>query len=465
MSEEKHVIKNIAEQEGGLKKELSTAQLSMIAIGGAIGTGLFMGSGFAISLAGPAVLISYIIGGLIALIMMGCLSEMTVSQPTAGSFGVYAEQYINPWAGFVVRYSYWFSVVIAIGTEVTAVGMYMKYWFPQVPGLVWILLFSIALIIVNGTSVGNFGKFEFVFASIKVVAIVVFILVGCYVVFGASASHPEITFDNYTNDGGFLAKGLSGIVLGAFIAIFSYFSMEMIAVTAGEAKNPEVAVPRALKSAIVRLFVFYILSLGIMLAMLPWKQAGVGESPFVTAFSLVGIPYAAAIMNFVVLTAALSSMNSMLYVSSRMIFSLSRGGYAPKSLGDVSKNGVPVKALLISSLGIALAAIVNQVLPQDSQFLSMMGMSMFGPVFTWFMIMVTHLFFRKKWEASGGRQLPVRVPFYPYSTWIGIVLISIVFLYPCIKVFQVTLWTGIPWFIIISLIYFIWFSKKDKDRK
>jgi len=201
--------------------------------------------------------------------------------------------------------------------------------------------------------------------------------------------------------------------------------------------------------------------LGIMLAMLPWRMAGVGESPFVMAFSMVGIPYAAGIMNFVVLTAALSSMNSMLYVSSRMIFSLSRGGYAPKSLGDITKNGVPVKALLVSSLGIALAAIVNQVVPQDSQFLSMLGMSMFGPLFTWMMIMVTHLYFRRYWDATGGRKLPVRMPFYPYSTWFGIILLAIVIIYPSFTIFRVTLYTGIPWFILISAIYFIWFKKKE----
>lgn len=464
MSQDKKNV-HIAD-ESGLKKELSTAQLTMIAIGGAVGTGLFMGSGFAISKAGPAVIFSYVIGALIALIMMGTLSEMTVSQPTAGSFGVYAEQYVNPWAGFVVRYSYWLCIVVAIGTEVTAVGIYMQYWFPQIPAMFWILGFSIALIIVNITSAKNFANFEFVFASIKVIAIVIFILVGCYVVFGAPQNHPEITFANYTNDGGFVPFGIGGILIGAFVALFSYFSMEMIAITAGEAKDPEVAVPKALRSAIARLFIFYILSLGIMLAMVPWRQAGVGESPFVTAFSMVGIPFASGIMNFVVLTAALSAMNSMLYVSSRMIFSLSRGGYAPKSLGDLSKNGVPVKALIISSLGIALAAVVNQVIASgEGQFLTMMGISMFGPVFTWFMIMVTHLFFRKKWEAAGGKKLAVRMPWYPYSTWLGIILISVCFIYASVKEFKVTLYTGIPWFIFISIVYFVWFAKKDKLRK
>jgi len=455
---------NAVEKEAGLKKELTTGQLGMIAIGGAIGTGLFLGSGFAISLAGPAVIVSYVIGGIIALLMMTALSEMAVAQPTAGSFGVYAEEYINPWAGFVLRYSYWVGVVIAVGTEVTATGIYMQRWFPQVPSLIWILIFSGVLFLVNSTSVGNFGKFEFWFASIKVAAIVAFILIGCIVIFGPAGEAAGFTFDNYTNDKGFAPFGVSGILLGSFIAIFSYLSMEMIAVTAGEAKDPEKAVPRALKSAMLRLFLFYIFSIGLMLAMVPWAQAGATESPFVTAFSLIGIPYAADIMNFVVLTAALSAINSMMYVSSRMMFSLSRGGYAPKSFGNLTKNGVPLNALIVSCTGVVLAIIVNRVMPQDSQFVSMMGMSMFGPVFTWMMILITHLYFRPKWEASGGRQLPVRMPLFPVLNWVGIILLGSVVLYSCVTVFKTTLFMGIPWFICISLVYFIWFARKKQSQ-
>lgn len=457
-------IKNLADKEEGLQKQLTTAQLGMIAIGGAIGTGLFLGSGFAISMAGPSVIISYAIGGIIALLMMIALSEMSVAQPTAGSFGVYAEQYINPWAGFVLRYSYWIGVVIAVGTEVTATGIYMQYWFPQIPSLIWIIVFAAILFIVNSTSVGNFGKFEFWFASIKVAAIAAFIVIGCIVIFGPSGQSAGFTFDNYTNDRGFAPFGISGILLGGFVAIFSYLSMEMIAVTAGEAKDPEKAVPRALKSAMLRLFLFYIISIGLMLAMVPWAKAGATQSPFVTAFSLIGVPYAAGIMNFVVLTAALSAINSMMYVTSRMMFSLSRGGYAPKAFGNLTKNGVPLNALIISCAGVLLAIVVNRVLPQDSQFVSMMGMSMFGPVFTWMMILITHLYFRPKWQAAGGRELPVKMPLFPVLNWVGIILLGGTVLYSCLTVFKSTLAMGIPWFIIISLIYFIWFAKKSKNE-
>lgn len=322
--------------------------------------------------------------------------------------------------------------------------------------------FAAILFIVNCTSVGNFGKFEFWFASIKVAAIVAFIIIGCTLVFGSNGEASGFTFANYTNDRGFAPFGVSGVLLGTFVAIFSYLSMEMIAVTAGEAQDPEKAVPRALKSAMLRLFLFYIISIGLMLAMVPWSHAGATQSPFVTAFSMAGIPYAAGIMNFVVLTAALSAINSMMYVTSRMMFSLSRGGYAPQAFGKLTKHGVPMNALIISCTGVLLAIVVNRVLPQDSQFISMMGMSMFGPVFTWMMIMVTHLFFRPKWKAMGGRELPVKMPFFPYLNWVGILLLGTVVLYSCLTAFKTTLAMGIPWFIIISLAYYFGFSKKKK---
>lgn len=259
-----------------------------------------------------------------------------------------------------------------------------------------------------------------------------------------------------------MPKGISGVIIATFISIFSYLSMEMIAVTAGEAKDPEVAVPRAMKSTIVRLVIFYLVSLTLMLAIIPWKEAGTTVSPFVKVFQIVGIPGAADIMNFVVLTAALSAMNSMLYVTSRMLFSLSRGGYAPKVFGKISNKGIPLNALLISTIGILIAAVVNKVLPGNDQYMFMMGLSMFGPIFTWVMILVTHLYFRKKWNEIGGRKLPVKMPFFPYTTWLGIILLSFIFIYASVKMFNSTIYMGIPWMIFISICYAIWSKKNPK---
>ncbi len=255
----------IAQREGGLRRTLSARQMTMIAIGGAIGTGLFLGSGFAIGFAGPSVLISYAIGALISLLLMGCLAEMTVAHPTSGSFGAHAEHYLGPWAGFLVRYAYWACIVLAVGTEVTAVALYMKYWLPAVPGWVWIAGFSAVLVFVNALSVDVFGSVEYGFSVVKIAAIVAFIAIGGYVVFvdpslvaDPNAGAPGLR--HYFEHGGFFPKGLWGTWVAVIVSIFSYLSIEMIAVAAGEAQDPERAVTRAFRSTVIRLVLFSISS-------------------------------------------------------------------------------------------------------------------------------------------------------------------------------------------------------------
>ena len=333
----------IAEREQGLKRRLSSGQMSMIAIGGAIGTGLFLGSKFAIGFAGPSVLISYAIGGLITLLLMGCLAEMTVAHSTSGSFGAYAEHYIGPLAGFLVRYAYWSCVVLAVGTEVTAVAEYMKFWFPSVPGWQWVCVFSAALIFINAMSVKAFGTVEYWFSTIKVSAIVAFIVLGAYVVWGS----PEHGVAQYTAHGGFFPNGVWGMWVAVVISIFSYLSVEMIAVAAGEAEDPERAVKQAFRATIVRLVVFYLLTLALILAIVPWDQAGKGGSPFVKVMQAVDIPYAAGVINFIVLVAALSAMNSQLYITTRMMFSLSRAGHAPAALPAYARRHAAERAAAV----------------------------------------------------------------------------------------------------------------------
>jgi len=351
----------ITHRELGLRRQLTSGQMSMIAIGGAIGTGLFMGSAYAIGYAGPSVLVSYAIGALITLLLMGCLAEMTVAHSTSGSFGAYAEFYISPLAGFLVRYAYWAAIVLAVGAEVTAVAMYMKYWFAHVPEWVWIVSFSSVLILLNAISVKTFGNFEYWFSTIKISAIVGFIILAVYVVFGSG--NPQYGVQNYTAHDGFFPHGVSGMWIAVIVSIFSYLSVEMIAVAAGEAADPEQAVKKAFRATIVRLVVFYLLTLALMLAIVPWNQAGQAQSPFVTVMQTIGIPGATGVMNFVILIAALSAMNSQLYITTRMMFSLSRAGFAPRSMGALSKSGIPLNALLLSSSGIALATLLNLVYP------------------------------------------------------------------------------------------------------
>lgn len=463
MGEQDH-FQDIMEREKGLNKGLATSQLTMIAIGGAIGTGLFLGSGLAIGTAGPSVIISYAIGALIALLLMGCLAEMTVAHPTSGSFGAYAEKYVNQWAGFTVRYSYWFSLVCAVGTEVTAIAIYMKFWFPTVPGVVWILLFSAILLYVNATSVNLFGAVEYWFSLIKIIAIVGFIILAIYVIVGADGTS-TIGLQNYTVQGGFFPNGIWGMWIGIFISLFSYLSIEMIAVSAGEAKEPEKAVPIALRSAVFRLILFYLLTLSLMLMIIPWNKAGGDASPFVKVMEILHIPGAAGIMNFVVLIAALSAMNSQLYISTRMMFSLSRAGYAPKAFGKLNKKKVPALALATSAIGIGLATIYSVISPETA-LVAMISISSFGAMFAWFMIFITHLFFRKKWNQIGGRKLPVRMLGYPYLTILGALLLLAVVLSTWFSPdFKDTLVLGFPWLFIITVAYFIWKKVNSKKLK
>ncbi len=369
----------------------------MIAIGGAIGTGLFLGSGFAIGIAGPAVLLSYLIGALITLLLMGCMAEMTVAHPTAGSFGAWAEFYLSPMAGFLLRVAYWAGVVLALGTEVTAVAVYMSFWFPAVPGWIWICGFAGALVLVNALNVRLFGTVEYGFSALKITAICGFLCLGAWVVLTAShgrvAEHNlQIGFRNYMDFGGFFPKGLWGMWVAVLVSLFSYFSIEMIAVAAGEAKDPQRAITHAFRATMLRLVLFYVLTLALILAIVPWTvtASGTSQSPFVTVMRRTHIPGAAGVVNFVILIAALSAMNSQLYIAARMLFSLARGGFAPRLLGRVTPNGVPVAALLASTAGIGLAAILS-VRYRQSSFLVMLALSMFGPMFTWLMIFVTHL--------------------------------------------------------------------------
>ncbi|MGE8631111.1 amino acid permease [Achromobacter denitrificans] len=448
---------NIASRETGLHKALTKRQVTMIGIGGAIGTGLFMGSGIAIGYAGPAVLISYAIAALIAVIMVFSLAEMAVAHPTAGSFGTYAEMYLNRWAGFVVRYTYWVIQVIAVGGEAVAVGLYMSLWFPEVPVWMWSIAFGIVLVYVNCKSVANFGAFEYWFALIKVAAIMAFIVIGLAYVFGIGTGRPPVGMHNLTGlEGGFMPHGFSGVWMGVLMAIFSFYGVEIVAVTSGETQDPQKAIPYALRSLVLRLTLFYVLALGIMVAYLPWTEAGakiVQQSPFVKLFSHAGISHAAGIMNFVVITAALSSMNTNIYLSSRMLFSLSRGGYAPQFVGRLTANGTPLLATLISGAGVVAATSVSFFSPRAYNYL--FGISLFGGIFVWIMILVTHLRFRRAWQ---GKPLPVRMPLFPIAQLLGITLLAGILITMGLdtEFWNISWIIGVPWLLGVSAIYFIY---------
>ena len=445
---------------GELRRRLSQRQLTMLAIGGAIGVGLFLGSSVTIHLAGPGVIVTYLIGAVIAMIVAYSLAEMAVVQPVAGAFGIYAQTYISPWAGVAVRSTYAIVQIIAIGAEVTAVAIYFAFWFPGVPQWLWVVAVSAGLVAVNTLHVGRFGEFEYWFALIKVVAIILFIVIGGALIFGLGPA-PAIGFSNLTAHGGFLPFGWKGVWLALTLAITSYMGVEVIAVTAGEAQNPRESIPRAMRTIVFRLVVFYVLAITIMLAMTPWNQTGssLSGSPFVRALSAARIPYAAGFMNLVVITAALSSANTNLYLTTRMLFSLSRGQYAPAWLGCLSGNGVPHRALAVSTAGM-IAAILLAIYAPSRAFLMLYGVAVAGMFFVWIVILVTHIAFRRAIGPARVADLPMRLPFFPYSSLAGIIaLLGIVASTFYVEGLRYTVPAFAPFLLLITLAYWIFRRK------
>jgi len=437
----------------------------MIAIGGAIGVGLFLGSSVTIELAGPGVIVTYLLSALIAMVVAYSLAEMAVVHPVSGSFGIYAEKYLSHWAGFCVRATYGLVQIIAIGAEVTAVAIYFAFWFPSVPGWTWVVLVSAGLVVVNSMQVGNFGEFEYWFAMIKVVAILAFIAVGLALITGLGSGH-AIGLANLTQNGGFFPHGLRGVWLALTLAITSYMGVEVIAVTAGEAQEPEKSIPRAMRTIVFRLIFFYVFAIAVMLAMTPWNRTGstsVSGSPFVRAFATARIPYAPSIMNLVVITAALSSANTNLYLSTRMLFSLSRGQYAPAWLSRLSSNGVPHRALAISAGGM-VAAILLAIFAPKGAFLLLYGTAVAGMFFVWIVILLTHLRFRQSISRQTQKNLPLKLRAHPLPTLASIAAVAAIALSTFwVDGLRYTLVTFAPFLLVMSVVYGKYRNRSSKS--
>ena len=443
----------IVERESGLQRNLSQRQVAMIGLGCTIGTGLFIGSAISVKVAGPGVIFSFLCGAAITLTVMWALAEMAAEHPAAGSFGLYAEIYIHPWAGFAIRYTYWLCLVVIIGSEVVAAAICCKLWFPTVSPMVWIAIFSTALLYVNTLSIENFGSLEFWFSMIKVVTIVAFLVLGTALVLGIG--FPRIGFSNYTKGGGFLPHGWSGVGLGITMAIFSFLGLEIVGSTAGEAANPQTAVPKALRRTLSYLVLFYVGSLALVVALVPWNTISLNESMFVRVFQTVGIRSAEHFMNFVVLTAALSSAMCNLYFTSRMLFSLSRGRYAPSALGKLNKRGMPVNAVLLSGVGMLAALFISSAF-KETAFAIMIGVAFFGGPFIWIMTLLTHLRFRRAMRLAGRDYLRL-APAGPWSSLLGIAaLLGVLISTWWIPEFHTTLRSGPPWLLFITLCYLVW---------
>jgi L-asparagine transporter-like permease len=452
-----------ARGEHGLVRQLSVGQQAMMAIGGAIGTGLFLGSGLAVNVAGPAVVLSYLVAALISLLLGVALTEMCVANPTAGSFGVYAGQYISPFAGYAVRVSYWLMEVVATGGHLVAASIYMQYWFPHVPGALWIVLFSAALLYLNTRQVGTFGSVEYWLAMIKVVAIVVFVALGIGLLIHASGGASSAPTGHVLGEGmlggassaptgraGFFPFGALGVWLGTCFVIYSFIGVEIVGVTSGEAMNPRETIPRAFRRMVLLLSAIYLVTVALLLAIVPWTQLGVGESPFVTVLRRTGVPFAASLMNLVVLSAALSSANANLYLMSRTLFSLARAGFVPASLGAITARGTPVRALLVSSAGLAVAVLVRAAWP-ESAYVWFFGVALFGALFVWLMIFVTHVAFSMKAPPEARLFPPAAARAASVAGAILMaVLLASTWWAPGLRI---TLLAGVPWLLVLGFGY------------
>ncbi|NGY63263.1 amino acid permease [Lentzea sp. NEAU-D13] len=403
-----------------LQPSLRKRHLSMIAIAGVIGAGLFVGSGAAIGKAGPGVLLSYAAAGLLVVLVMRMLGEMSAANPDTGSFSAYAERAIGPWAGFAIGWLYWWFWVVVVGIEATAGAAIVHRWVPAVPQWTWALVLTVVLTLTNLYSVKSFGEFEFWFAGIKVAAITVFLVLGVLAIGGLLPGFSSPGLDNLTGHGGFFPQGTGPVFAAMLVVVFSFFGAEIATVAAGESANPVQAVRAAVKSVVWRILVFYIGSIAVVVTLLPWDDANVAKSPYVAVLDTLGLPAAAVVMDAVVLTSVLSCLNSGLFTASRMVFSLSRRGEAPAVLGKVSRRGVPTAAVLASTV-VGFATVALNYLSPDTVFLFLVNSSGAVAIFVWLAIAVSQLRMRRQLEQQTPDQLTLRMWGYPYLTWATIV--------------------------------------------
>ena len=399
-----------ASDDGGLRRALTNRHIQMIALGGAIGTGLFYGSAEGIKLAGPSILLAYALCGAVIFFVVRAMGEMSVHRPSSGSFSRYANDYWSPRAGFVAGWNYWFNYIAVAMAELTVVGQYIQYWFPSVPAWASAAVVLLVITMVNLVGVRAFGEFEFWFSAIKVAAVVGMIVLGLYVIAAGVNSNPHLpdpSFGHLFSDG-FLAKGLTGLLASLVFVMFSFGGIELIGITAGEAENPQRSIPKAVNQVVYRILIFYIGALTIVMAVVPWNAIDGKLSPFVQIFDSVGISAAAHVLNFVVLTAALSVYNSGLYSNGRMLYSLARQGNAPKAFMRLSRRGIPYAGVLFSSMVTAVAVAVIYFLP-DTAFSILMAMALGASIISWVMILLTHRAFRKR-IGSGLADLAFKLP-------------------------------------------------------
>ncbi|MCS4486050.1 amino acid permease [Staphylococcus americanisciuri] len=458
-------------EDNQLHRGLSSRQIQMIALGGTIGVGLFMGASSTIAWTGPSVIFAYLLAGLFLFLVMRAMGEMVYLYPTTGSFANYATDYLHPVAGYVTAWANIFQWLVVGMSEVIAVGEYMKFWWPELPSWIPGIIVIVILTAANAISVKAFGEFEFWFAMIKIVTIILMIIAGFGLIFfGLGNGGEPIGLGNLTKHGGFFPNGWLGFFFALSIVIGSYQGVELIGITAGETKDPQKNIKKAVNGVIWRILIFYIGAIFVIVTVYPWDELhGIG-SPFVATFAKVGITIAAGLINFVVITAAMSGCNSGIFSSSRMIFTLAQQGQLPKVFTKVMRNGVPFYTVLAVSIGIFIGVILNVLLPlviegSESIFVYVYSASILPGMIPWFMILFSHIQFRKKFPEKVENH-PFKMPLAPFTNYLTIGFLLLVLLGMLINgETRVSVIIGFLFLGFMGLLFFMrGYHKLDKDE-
>jgi len=436
----------VQDKQGSLKRGLSNRHIQLIALGGAIGTGLFLGIASTIKMAGPSVLLGYALAGVVAFFIMRQLGEMVVDEPVAGSFSHFAHKYCGGFAGFMSGWNYWVLYILVSMAELSAVGIYVQYWWPSVPTWVSAGVFFVAINAINLASVKSFGETEFWFSIIKVGAILGMIVFGAYLLASGEAG-PQASVANLWQHGGFMPHGLGGLVMAMAGIMFSFGGLELVGITAAEADNPEKTIPKATNQVIYRILIFYVGALAVLMSLFPWQNVVEGGSPFVMIFDALHSNWVATALNIVVLTAALSVYNSSVYCNSRMLFGLASQGDAPKALLKVNKRGIPLTALMASAAATALCVLINYLMPGKA-FELLMGLVVSALIINWAMISLIHLRFRAE-KRKAGQVTRFQSLGYPLTNYLCLVFLAgiLVVMYLTdglrLSVYLIPVWLGV----------------------
>lgn len=438
-------------EETKLERGLSARHVEMIALGGTIGTGLFLGAGRSISTAGPAILLVYIITGLFMFWMMRALGELLLTDPDKPTFVAFIEKYLGKRTGFVIGWTYWLGWITIAMAEVTAIGAYMKYWFPDVPGWIWAIIFLSVLFSINIFAVGAFGETEFWFSMIKIIAILAMIATGAIMIATHAETSAGVTSLSNLWTHGFFANNGSGILSAFQMVFFAFLGIEFVGMTAAESKDPDYVIPKAINSIIIRILIFYIGSLIAIMSIQPWTNYNANESPFVQVFAGIGITAAAGIINFVVLTAAASALNSAIFTTGRMLFALTSQGESKSRFGRLNKRALPMNALVASTLLIGLAAVINYLFPSEAfEVITSVASAAFIGIYA--TLVFAHVKYRRTDDFKNGEK-KFLMPLAPFSDYLTLGFMGMVFL---VLLFtpatQVTTILAIIWFVVMAVL-------------